>query len=164
MLTNMSYGPWFTYISNIWKSIILSIFLISTMYILYSMQSREPLPSFQYRSLDIKTIKDHLQPFFRSKVQYIQGIYMYISVRPKGHIWKKSHLWYFYSVHLKPLLKIPKTSRDIANFRKYFQSENIQIGLKRTKKGAFLRENNFQKYNISLELFGIFQSGLRWTE
>ena len=164
MLTSKPYGPWFTYISNIWKSIILSIFLISTMYILYSMQSREPLPSFQYRSLDIKTIKDHLQPFLGQKYSIFRAYICIYLCGLKVIYEKKSHLWYFYSVHLKPLLKIPKTSRDIANFRKYFLSEIIQICLKRTKKGAFLRENNFQKYNISLELFGIFQSGLRWAE
>ena len=164
MLTNMSYGPWFTYISNTWKSIILSIFLISTMHILYSMQSREPLPSLQYRSLDIETIKDHLQPFFRPKVQYIQPIYMYISVRPKGHAFKQSHLWCFYSVHLKLLWNIPNSSRDLSNFRKYFLSEISQICLKRTKNRWFSTKNSFQKYNLSLKLLGIFQSGFRWTE
>ena len=144
MLTSKSYIPWFTYILNTWKSMILYIFLISTMYILYLMQSREPLPLLQYCSLNIKTIKDHLQPLLGQKYSIFSPYICIYLCGLKVIYEKKSHLWYFYSVHLKPLLKIPKTSRDIANFRKYFLSEIIQICLKRAKKGAFLRENNFQ--------------------
>ena len=157
----MPFGSWFTYISYTRKSIIISIFLISRMHILYLMQSIYPLPWLQYRSLYIKTIKDLLQPIFRSKVQHIQPIYMYISVRPKGHILKKSQLWCFYSVHLKPLWKIPNSSRDILYFCKLFS-------LRKAPFLALLRHiwmisdrKYFRKFAISLDLFGIFQSGLR---
>ena len=56
------------------------------------------------------------------KVQFIQPPYMYISVRPSCPIFGQNHIWCFYSLHLKPLWKVPSSFRNIAIFWKLHNS------------------------------------------